>query len=219
MLKRVDCATAMTSSMACQWKRRAGTGRKHLGRTSRTPPLWQTAIRPPLRQTLRCAGAWLPPATVASRQYYSGDDTGSRPGRRNCGGGAPCWSGLRTVMMSRRHSLSCRIESRQNKSRQTQKASHFVWKRSSATSRSLLPAQVVSTPLFKDSTSDATCVQRTHETRDPLGQFHFVFYSLGLSFATPRRKSVFSSFIQDVRVLYSVIAMRGPSTVRNSGTD
>ena len=148
MLKRVDCATAMTSSMACQWKRRAGTGRKHLGRTSRTPPLWQTAIRPPLRQTLRCAGAWLPPATVASRQYYSGDDTGSRPGRRNCGGGAPCWSGLRTVMLSRRHGLSCRIESRQNKSRQTQKASHFVWKRSSATSRSLLPAQVVSTPLF-----------------------------------------------------------------------
>ena len=206
--------------MACQWKRRAGTGRKHLGRTSRTPPLWQTAIRPPLRQTLRCAGAWLPPATVASRQYYSGDDTGSRPGRRNCGGGAPCWSGLRTVMLSRRHGLSCRIESRQNKSRQTQKASHFVWKRSSATSRSLLPAQVVSTPLF-DQTPQAMQPVFNELTRreTPWARFHFVFYSLGLSFAMPRRKSVFSSFIQDVRVLYSVIAMRGPSTVRNSGTD
>ena len=70
MLKHVDCATAMTSSMACQWKRRAGTGRKHLGRTSSEPPLRQTAIRPPL-QTLRCAGAWLPPATVACGQHQA----------------------------------------------------------------------------------------------------------------------------------------------------
>ena len=167
--------------MACQWKRRAGTGRKHLGRTSRTPPLWQTTIRPPLRHTLRCAGALLPPATVARRQNHSGDDTGSRPGRWNCGGGAPCWSGLRTVMLSRRHGLSCRIESRQNKSRPTQKACHFVWKRSSATSRSFLPAQVVSTPLFNQTQQAMQPVFNELTTRETPCFILFFIHSVCLS--------------------------------------